>query len=129
MKQRQARLAKTSAVIAFHGMNWFSDGFAQRDSSNFQSEQSLHPSSSPAEAGRRRRGGHGDGTRGARQALAEEGHDPVYGARPLKRTIVSRLETPISRMLVGGELQGGDALVVDWTPDGFSYRRRETTAA
>ena len=41
------------------------------------------------------------------EALAEEGYDPVYGARPLKRTIARRLETPISKMLIANEVEEG----------------------
>ena len=41
----------------------------------------------------------------ARALLAEKGFDPVYGARPLKRVIQRELETPISRMLIAGELK------------------------
>jgi len=58
----------------------------------------------------------------ARQELAEEGYDPVYGARPLKRAITRRLETPISRLLVAGDASEGKTIVVDYAPDsGFAY--------
>jgi len=49
----------------------------------------------------------------ARQELAEEGYDPVYGARPLKRVITRRLETPIARMVVEGRVKEGQTVVVD----------------
>ena len=55
----------------------------------------------------------------AREALADEGYDPVYGARPLKRVITQRLETPISRLLIGGELAEGGSVTVDWADDKF----------
>lgn len=45
--------------------------------------------------------------------LAEAGFDPIYGARPLKRTISRELETPISRMLIAGTLLDGQKLSVD----------------
>jgi ATP-dependent Clp protease ATP-binding subunit ClpB len=45
-------------------------------------------------------------------ALAEEGYDPVYGARPLKRVIARRLETPASRMIVAGDVREGDTMRV-----------------
>ncbi|MBN1863287.1 MAG: AAA family ATPase, partial [Victivallales bacterium] len=50
---------------------------------------------------------------GALSLLAEAGFDPVYGARPLKRVIVKDVETPVSRMLVSGELHEGDRLKLD----------------
>ena len=40
----------------------------------------------------------------AKDLLAEKGYDPVFGARPLKRTIVKELETPVSRLLVAGDV-------------------------
>jgi ATP-dependent Clp protease ATP-binding subunit ClpB len=57
----------------------------------------------------------------AKLALAEEGYDPVYGARPLKRVIARRLETPISRLIVGGDLPEGGTLNVDYANDEYSY--------
>ena len=58
----------------------------------------------------------------ARQELSEEGYDPVYGARPLKRAITRRLETPISRLLVSGELTEGKTIAVDYASGrGFAY--------
>ncbi|HOG50602.1 MAG TPA: AAA family ATPase, partial [Lentisphaeria bacterium] len=58
----------------------------------------------------------------ARQELAAEGYDPVYGARPLKRAITRRLETPISRLLVAGDASEGKTIAVDYAPDsGFAY--------
>ena len=49
----------------------------------------------------------------AREFLAEEGYDPEFGARPMKRVLVNELETPISRMLISGELHEGMLLTVD----------------
>jgi ATP-dependent Clp protease ATP-binding subunit ClpB len=49
----------------------------------------------------------------AEEYLAKAGFDPVYGARPLKRIITKEIETPISRMLVSGELKEGDHLSVE----------------
>jgi len=51
---------------------------------------------------------------GAEEFIAREGYDPVYGARPLKRFIQHRLETPIARMLIAGELVDGDLVRVEF---------------
>ncbi len=40
----------------------------------------------------------------AKDLLAEKGYDPAFGARPLKRTIIKELETPVSRLLVSGDV-------------------------
>jgi ATP-dependent Clp protease ATP-binding subunit ClpB len=44
--------------------------------------------------------------------ISQKGYDPVYGARPLKRVIQKELETPVSRMIIAGELAEGGALRV-----------------
>ena len=46
--------------------------------------------------------------------LASRGYDPVYGARPLKRLIQHDIETPLSRLLVKGEVKDGDNVLVDY---------------
>ena len=45
--------------------------------------------------------------------LADVGFDPVYGARPLKRTIQRELETVIARGILGGEYGDGDSIIVN----------------
>jgi ATP-dependent Clp protease ATP-binding subunit ClpB len=46
----------------------------------------------------------------ARELLAREGFDPVYGARPLKRAIQRLIQDPLSRRLLAGEFQDGDRI-------------------
>jgi ATP-dependent Clp protease ATP-binding subunit ClpB len=53
--------------------------------------------------------------------LAREGYDPVYGARPLKRAIQKKLETPIGRRLLQGEIRDGQTIVVDWHDGEFTF--------
>ena len=54
----------------------------------------------------------------ARTVLAKRGYDPRFGARPLKRVLVNDLETPLSRMLISGELHEGMLLTVGVKKDG-----------
>jgi ATP-dependent Clp protease ATP-binding subunit ClpB len=49
---------------------------------------------------------------GARNLLAREGYSPVYGARPLKRLIQTRVETPIARLVVAATVKAGQVLLV-----------------
>jgi ATP-dependent Clp protease ATP-binding subunit ClpB len=49
----------------------------------------------------------------AKKLLAEEGYDPVYGARPLKRVIQQRLENPLAQRILSGEYAEGDVVKVD----------------
>ncbi len=48
------------------------------------------------------------------RAIADEGYDPIYGARPLKRVIVRRIENPLSTVLLNGEAVEGDKIRVDY---------------
>jgi ATP-dependent Clp protease ATP-binding subunit ClpB len=57
-------------------------------------------------------------TPGAIEKLGEEGYDPVYGARPLKRVIQQRLQNPLALKLLQGEFRPGDTVVVDVDPAG-----------
>lgn len=52
--------------------------------------------------------------------LADVGFDPVYGARPLKRTIQRELETNVARRILAGEIRDGDTVVVDVVNDRLS---------
>jgi len=52
-------------------------------------------------------------TDAARDALAEEGYDPHFGARPLKRTIQRRLQNPLAMKLLAGEFKPGETIEVD----------------
>ena len=51
----------------------------------------------------------------AREHIAREGYDPVYGARPLKRFLQRQLETRIGRALIAGEATEGSVVEVDLT--------------
>ena len=45
--------------------------------------------------------------------IAEVGYDPDFGARPLKRAIISMVETPLSRKMIAGELSENSRLLID----------------
>ena len=49
----------------------------------------------------------------AKALIVENGFDPAFGARPLKRAVIRELETPVSRLLISGELVNGGTLEVD----------------
>jgi ATP-dependent Clp protease ATP-binding subunit ClpB len=52
-------------------------------------------------------------TQKAREHLAKEGFDPLYGARPLKRCLQGALENPLARKLIAGEIPDGSKVTVD----------------
>lgn len=53
-------------------------------------------------------------TESAKEYLAEEGYDPTFGARPLRRLIEREIETPLARMIIAGEVQEGQTVRVDY---------------
>ncbi|GBR54129.1 Clp protease ATP-binding subunit ClpB [Neokomagataea thailandica NBRC 106555] len=52
--------------------------------------------------------------------LAEEGYDPIYGARPLKRVIQRTLQNPLAGLLLEGKIHDGDTLVVSADDKGLT---------
>ncbi len=54
----------------------------------------------------------------ARRWLAERGHDPLYGARPLRRLMQREIDDRLARELLAGDVRDGDAVRVDLAPDG-----------
>ena len=71
---------------------------------------------------------------GARTWLADEGYDPVFGARPLKRVIQRALQDPLAEMILAGDVKDGDEVSVQAGSDGLivgdrvSATRREPPA-
>ena len=55
----------------------------------------------------------------AKELIIENGYDPVYGARPLKRYLQSKIETMIARTIVGSDLNAGDTIVIEKSGDDF----------
>ena len=51
----------------------------------------------------------------ARRWLAEEGYDPAFGARPLRRTLQRHVESPLSKRILRGEFEEGDRVLADVT--------------
>ena len=56
---------------------------------------------------------------GAKKWLADEGYDPVFGARPLKRVIQRALQNPLAEMLLAGDVHDGDLIKVSAGADGL----------
>jgi ATP-dependent Clp protease ATP-binding subunit ClpB len=51
--------------------------------------------------------------------LAEEGNDPAYGARPLRRLVQTSIGDRLAREILAGEVLDGDTVRVDRAPDGL----------
>ncbi len=62
----------------------------------------------------------------AKHALVEEGYDPVYGARPLKRTIQRRVLDPLAMAVLQGEFREGDHVLLDVADGALRFSKHET---
>jgi ATP-dependent Clp protease ATP-binding subunit ClpB len=61
-------------------------------------------------------------TEAARAWLADEGFDPAFGARPLKRLIQRQIQDPLAMKLLAGEIHDGDTVEVDAAEEGLVFR-------
>ena len=64
----------------------------------------------------------------ARKWLAEEGYDPVFGARPLKRVIQRSLQNPLAEMILAGEVEDGSTVPVGAGSEGLLIGDRVSTS-
>ena len=64
-------------------------------------------------------------TKGAKNYIIENGYDSIYGARPLKRFIQSKVETLIAKKILSSNLHSGDVLVVDVIGDELIVERKK----
>lgn len=62
-------------------------------------------------------------TDAAKQQLASEGWDPIFGARPLKRTIQQRVENALATRILSGDFGDGDRVRVDWNGGQFVFAK------
>ena len=60
----------------------------------------------------------------ARQAIANLGYDPHYGARPLKRVIQDQLANPLATQLLRSDFKTGDTITVDYQGERFVFNKR-----
>jgi ATP-dependent Clp protease ATP-binding subunit ClpB len=65
----------------------------------------------------------------ARDWLAENGWDPAYGARPLKRVIQRSVQDPLAEMILSGRLKDGEKVVVSAGKQGLAFNGKLAAAA
>jgi ATP-dependent Clp protease ATP-binding subunit ClpC len=68
-------------------------------------------------------------TEAAKEALVKEGFDPVFGARPLRRTVQRRVENPLSKRILAGEFGEGDTVLVDVEGEEYVFARKAVEVA
>ena len=62
-------------------------------------------------------------TKEAKEHLALQGYNPMYGARPLKRTIRQLIENPLSKLLLKGEFKDNDKIKIDFKDDEITFEK------
>ena len=67
-------------------------------------------------------------TEAAKAELVREGFDPVFGARPLRRTIERRVANPLSRRILAEEFAEGDTALVDFADGEYAFERKAAPA-
>ena len=67
-------------------------------------------------------------TPAAKELVAENGYDPVYGARPLKRYLQSKVETLVARTMIADDVEGGDTIVVGVENEAFTVKVEKARA-
>ena len=65
----------------------------------------------------------------ARAWLAEEGYDPAYGARPLKRVIQRSVQDPLAEKILAGEIGDGETVTITAGPHGLRFNEAPTPQA
>jgi ATP-dependent Clp protease ATP-binding subunit ClpB len=63
-----------------------------------------------------------DITPGALEWLADEGNDPAYGARPLRRLVQSAIGDELAKEILSGRVRDGDSVVVERSSEGLAIR-------
>ncbi|MBC8394302.1 MAG: hypothetical protein H8E17_17250, partial [Deltaproteobacteria bacterium] len=62
-------------------------------------------------------------TEAAKKQLMDEGYDPAFGARPLKRVIQQRLENKLATEIIAGRFAEGDKIRIDADAHAFTFEK------
>jgi ATP-dependent Clp protease ATP-binding subunit ClpB len=64
----------------------------------------------------------------ARALIASESYDPMYGARPVKRTLQARLRDPLAEKILAGEIVAGDTVIVGRAGDTLEFSKKTSAS-
>ncbi len=67
-----------------------------------------------------------EATQAAKEYLADEGYDPEYGARPLRRVIQNQIEDALSDMILAGRFEKGSTILVDCVDGELTFTQKES---
>ena len=63
-------------------------------------------------------------TESALDQITRSGYDPVYGARPLRRTIQTQIENPLAKQILSEKFHDMDEIIVDWSDGQFDFHAK-----
>ena len=63
-------------------------------------------------------------TESALDQITKSGYDPIYGARPLRRTIQTQIENPLAKQILSGKFHDMDEIIVDWSDGQFDFHAK-----
>ena len=64
----------------------------------------------------------------ARDLLLEKGHDPTYGARPMRRAVEKYLEDPMAEEIIRGNLREGETIAISAKDDQLVFTQKKAEA-
>jgi len=64
-------------------------------------------------------------TDAALEKIADEGYDPQYGARPIRRALQKQVEDRLSEELLKGNVEKGNQVIIDYVNDEFVVKKKE----
>ena len=68
-------------------------------------------------------------TAAAKKALVEEGYDPAFGARPLRRVVERQIENALAKRILSGEFEDGEKIIVDFKDDAYDFEKAAATGS
>ena len=68
-------------------------------------------------------------TDAAKKALVEEGYDPAFGARPLRRVVERQIENALAKRILSGEFEDGEKIIVDFKDDAYDFEKSDASGS
>ncbi|MCH8008164.1 MAG: ATP-dependent Clp protease ATP-binding subunit, partial [Chloroflexi bacterium] len=68
-------------------------------------------------------------TDAAKKALVEEGYDPAFGARPLRRVVERQIENALAKRILSGEFEEGEKIIVDFKDDAYDFEKADAAGS
>ena len=61
--------------------------------------------------------------------MLEEGYDPAFGARPLRRVVERQIENALAKRILSGEFEDGQKVVVDFKDGAYDFEKTDAAGS